>query len=109
MEIIELVKEFVNPVISVIFALFIQIVKTLLLNIGIRFKRNDTWVWVVIIMGVPMALMDMSIMGFENFGIGRLIFMSVIHSSLSALCYKVGKKISGKSISQLFKDSGREK
>lgn len=103
MDFLELVKEFVNPAISAVFALLIQIVKVLLSNRKIRFKRQDTWVWVVLALGPIMAILDLSIIGFESSGIGSFIFMALIHSALSAFFYKVVKKIGGRYIARVFK------
>ena len=101
MELLDIIKGFINIIIPIVITALIQIVKTLLDNKGIRFKSDDTWVWIVLALGLPMAILDYGIKAFVGFNIFNFILLSFSYSATSAFVYKLWK-VGGKKISELF-------
>ena len=104
MDLIELVgmlEGYINLLIPVGFAAFLQIIKVLLANMGIKFKNPDNWLWIILGLGFFMSWIDFSIKQYDGFTAGGFILLAVIYAALAAFFYKVGK-VGGKSIIAVF-------
>jgi len=101
MDIFEVLKEYGKFVIPVSCTILLQIVKALLNNRGVTFKNPDNWLWILLLLGLPMAWIDYSTREYVDFTAGGFILLSVVYAALSALVYKIGK-VGGKSVKDIF-------
>lgn len=106
MDLFEILKEYVNIFIPVVFMVILEIVKALLENQNIKPKDSDTWVWIILALGLPMAFIELGIAEFKGFNLFKFILSSFAYSAASALVYKV-YKVGGKKISELFKKDNK--
>ena len=92
------VAKFIIPLVIVI---LLQIVKALLKNRNIKLKNEDTWVWIVLILGLPMAGIHFYLKSELPQGVLEFIWIAGVYAALSAMIYKVFK-VGGKSVYELF-------
>jgi hypothetical protein len=101
-----IIREFVSLPICLIFVIVLQLIKNQLHKRKIRFRDEGNWLWITLIMGIPLALLANGINNFEGFNISRFIIESVGYAGGSTVLFKIIKRINIKKLKQIFINNG---
>jgi hypothetical protein len=99
---LEIIKQYINIIIPTVIVAVIQVIKVLLANQGIKPKNSDFWVWIALVMGLPMAIIGQGLKGFTNVNWYNFVLSIFAYAAGAAFIYKFGK-VGKKTIEQIFK------
>lgn len=103
-------KEFVSIPIVLIFVICLQIVKNILASKKIGFKNQDSWLFITLGMGFPLALLAQGVIGFQDWNICSFIVQGFGYAGACTITYKILKRITfAKIIKNFFLDYEKEK
>ncbi len=102
MEFFEITKEFVSLPICIIFVVILQLIKKQLEKKKIKFKDENSWFWVTLCMGFPLAFLFEGMNGLKDWNWFRYVIESFAFAGGCTVIYKLAKKISFNKIKEFF-------
>lgn len=99
--------DFVKVPIVIGIIVVLQIVKHLLDKRRIRFKNQDNWLWIILLLGIPMAVIGQGIDGWGAFNAYQFIINCFLYAAAASILYKT-YKVGGKNITGILKGMAKD-